>query len=106
LIVEATVSKILGTRTPKGSLITGAAPGVIEEVGLLTQEPGVRETTRPFIAVVKGRIQKKLRLPGVVSLFASVTTPCISARQTVEAKGTVSGEKFSMLGSDPFGCQF
>jgi hypothetical protein len=105
LIVEATVAKVPGTHTPKGSLVTGAAPGVIEEVGLLSQQPGVRRATLPFVVILKGRIQKTLRLPSVVSLFATVISPCISAKQTVEAKGTVSGEKISMLGSDPFGCR-
>jgi hypothetical protein len=105
LTVEATAAKDPGARTPKGSLVTGAVPGVIEEVGLHTQKPGVRTATLPFVVVLQGRIQEKLRLPGVVSLFASVITPCVAARQTVEAIGTVSGEAFSMLGSDPFGCR-
>jgi hypothetical protein len=105
LVVEASIVKLAGTRTSKGSLMTGAVPGVIEEVGFLIQQPGVRRATQPFIVVLKGHIQKRLHLPGVVSIFAGFITPCVSARQVVEAKGSVSGDEFSMQGSDPFGCR-
>lgn len=104
LIVEATVGK-WGREASKGSLITGAAPGVVEEVALSTAPLGDKEVTRPFVVVLKGSLQEKLRLPSAVSLFASVVIPCLPAGQIVHVEGNVSGEEFVMLGSDPFGCR-
>jgi hypothetical protein len=89
----------------KGSLVTGAAPGVMEEVVLLTSPLGKKRVTPPFIVILEGAIQEELRLPSVVSLFASVVVPCLPAGQAVYARGHSSGEEFAMQGSDPFGCR-
>jgi hypothetical protein len=94
-----------GKEALAGSLVTGAAPGVIQEVALSTAPLGNKTVTPPFIVVLEGAIQEKLRLPSVISLFASTVTPCLPARQMVFAGGQVSGEEFSMQGSDPFGCR-
>jgi hypothetical protein len=103
LSVEATVAK-WGKQPSKGTLITGATPGVIEEVDVSTSPVGGKKVTSPFIVTLEGAIQKELRLPSVVSLFASVVLPCLPAGQMVYASGDIAGEGFSMQGSDPFGC--
>jgi hypothetical protein len=104
LSVEATVAR-WGDQASKGSLVTGAASGVIEEVELSTSPLGSKREAAPFIVVLEGDIQKELRLPSVVSVFASVVIPCLPAGQMVYASGSSSGKGFAMRGSDPFGCQ-
>lgn len=103
LSVEATVGP-WGKAGTKGSLVTGATTGVIEEVALSTSPLGDKRVTAPLVVVLDGAVQKRLRLPSAVSLFASVVIPCLPARQAVSASGEVSGEEFAMQGSDPFGC--
>ena len=105
LSVEATVAR-WGRQASKGTLVTGAVSGVVEEVALSTEPIRDREATLPFIVVLRGSVRKKLRLPGVVSLFASAIVPCIPARQEVYVRVQFSGGKeMSMQGRDPFGCQ-
>jgi len=77
----------------------------MEEVVLSTSPLGNKKATSPLIAVLEGPVQKKLRLPSVVSLFASVVIPCLPAGQLVYAGGDISGEEFAMQGSDPFTCR-
>lgn len=105
LSVEATVAR-WGRQASKGTLVTGAVSGAVEEVALSTEPIPGREATLPFMVVLKGSVRKKLRLPSVVSLFASAIVPCIPARQEVYARVHLSGgKKVSMQGSYPFGCQ-
>ena len=105
LIVEATVGQTNPGKGVKGSLITGAVPGVMEEA-VLSGEPDRKQLATPSqIVVVKGAVQKQLHITSVVSLFASIIEPCLRANQTVFAQGQASGEEFNMQGSDPFGCR-
>jgi hypothetical protein len=104
LIVEATPA-VWGKEASKGSLVTAAAPGVMEEVSLSTAPLGMERVTRRAIVVLKGPIKEELRLPSVVSLFASIVIPCLPPNQMVSARNAISGETFNMEGSDPFGCR-
>lgn len=105
-VTEATVGKSEGKQASKASLVTGAASGVMDDVQLSTAPLRNHTATEPFIVVLRGSVREELRLPGVVSLFASMIVPCIPARQEVYARGHLSGAKeVSMQGSDPFACQ-
>jgi hypothetical protein len=104
LIVEATPT-VWGKEMSKGSLVTAAAFGVMEEVALSTTPLGNKKVIRPLIVVLDGAVKEELRLPSVVSLFASIVIPCLPPGQTVYAQGTISGEEVAMQGSDPFGCR-
>ncbi len=105
LSVEATVAR-WGRQASKGSLVTGAVSGAVQEVALSTEPIRGQEATLPFMVVLKGSVRKKLRLPSAVSLFASAIVPCIPARQEVYARVQLFGRKeVSMQGSYPFGCQ-
>jgi hypothetical protein len=104
LIVEATPT-IWGKEASKGSLVTAAAFGVMEEVTLSTTPLGNKKVTRPLIVVLDGAVKEELRLPAVVSLFVSIIMPCLPPNQTVYAQSAISGERVSMQGSDPFGCR-
>jgi hypothetical protein len=104
-VLLAHVGGTKGKQASKASLVTGAAPGVMEEVVLLTSPLGNKKTTLPFIVVLEGAVQEELRLPNVVSLFASIVVPCLPAGQVVFARGDISGERFAMRGSAPFGCR-
>jgi hypothetical protein len=104
-VLLAHVGGTKGKQASKASLVTGAAPGVMKEAVLSTSPLGNKKVTAPFIVVVKGAIQKELRLPSAVSLFASIVVPCLPARQVVYAEGDISGEEVAMQGSDPFGCR-
>jgi hypothetical protein len=105
LIVEDTSATSGDTQRPKGSLVTGAVPGVMKEVDLSIEPSSDNEGSQPLIVALNGAIQKKLRLPSAVSLFMSVVEPCISAHQMLYARGLSSGKEFAMHGSDPFGCR-
>jgi hypothetical protein len=89
----------------KGTLVTAAAFGGMKEVVLSTTPLGNKKVTRPLIVVLDGAVKKELRLPSVVSLFASIVIPCLPPNQTVYAQSTISGEEVAMQGSDPFGCR-
>lgn len=104
-VLPAHVGGTKGRQASKVSLVTGAAPGVMEEVALSTSPLGNKKALPSFIVVLDGAVQEKLRLPSVVSVFASIVIPCLPAGQMVYARGDVSGEEFAMQGSDPFGCR-
>jgi hypothetical protein len=63
LSVEATVAR-WGTQASKGTLVTGAVSGSVEEVALSTEPIRGRVATPPFIVILRGSVRKKLRLPG------------------------------------------
>jgi hypothetical protein len=86
------------------TFVTGAGAGELEEVTLSASPLGGLKVTTPLIVVLKGAVQEELRLPAVTSVFISITDPCVRPDQTIVARGMISGEGFSMEGSDPLGC--
>jgi hypothetical protein len=105
LIVEDTAARSGDTQRPKGSLVTGAVPGVMKEVNLSIAPSIDNKATRPLIVVLNRAMQKELRIPSAVSFFVSFVEPCISPHQMLYARGRSSGEEFTMHGSDRFGCR-